>query len=158
MEEILHQLVDSLSHYLQGFRDTNDTRWFAGFLPSKVWVRDCWYPPLQLTVRHLKSRVFGIVPQTAEGPLNRFGGVLEVDRPFCFCRITLEVKKTTLSITLQILDDSNSQFWDDELRNPPSLDGFKVPNLQQTSFSLNRLIFVVKNGLSLDSSPRVFVR
>ena len=33
MEEILHQLIGSLSHYLQGFIHS---RWLAGFLPSTV--------------------------------------------------------------------------------------------------------------------------
>ena len=33
MEEILHQLIGSLSHYLQGFIHP---RWLAGFLPSTV--------------------------------------------------------------------------------------------------------------------------
>ena len=36
MEEILHQLIGSLSHYLQGFIHP---RWFAGFLPSTVFTR-----------------------------------------------------------------------------------------------------------------------
>ncbi len=34
MEEILHQLIGSLSHYLHGFIHP---RWLAGFLPSTVW-------------------------------------------------------------------------------------------------------------------------
>ena len=33
MEEILHQLIGSLSHYLQGVLHP---RWLAGFLPSTV--------------------------------------------------------------------------------------------------------------------------
>ena len=33
MAEILHQLIGSLSHYLQGFIHP---RWLAGFLPSTV--------------------------------------------------------------------------------------------------------------------------
>ena len=33
MEKILHQLIGSLSHYLQGFIHP---RWLAGFLPSTV--------------------------------------------------------------------------------------------------------------------------
>ena len=35
MAEILHQLIGSLSHYLQGFIHP---RWLAGFLPSTVLV------------------------------------------------------------------------------------------------------------------------
>ena len=61
MAEILHQLIGSLSHYLQGFIHP---RWLAGFLPSTVFLSWVVQPPTSDAEKMGTPPVFG---QALEG-------------------------------------------------------------------------------------------
>lgn len=136
------------------------------------------YPPFTTSRSAPEKQGLWNRPSDGRGPLEQISwGFGRGPSTFCFCRITLEVKRTTINITLQLLDDSNSQFWminykqppnfgwfkfpilDDSLNNPPSLDDSNSQTFNKKSCQLpfrciDLYIFCLLNGLSLGQFPK----
>ena len=71
MDKILHQLIGSLSHYLQGFIHT---RWLARFLNHQQYHPETLNDSVSFWVLHLKAFLDGLATGTEPENRHRFAG------------------------------------------------------------------------------------